>query len=160
MNKSAIFSKDRSQRFALTRVWDTEKPMVACIGLNPSTANEVNDDPTIRYLLKVLPLHGYGGLTMLNLFSLVSSDPSRLLTEYSNQRANEIVRGETIAGCKDVVFCWVNFKEAGLYSIKVISKFENALCFGITKAGNPMHPMSFVRRGIHPSNVTLSPFRR
>ena len=60
----AVFSPDRVYRYTLERVWAPpptkedfvmlgpqvfrEPRMVAFIGLNPSTADEANDDPTVR----------------------------------------------------------------------------------------------------------------
>ena len=48
MEKSAILSADRKYRYVLTRIWDEAKSTVVFIGLNPSTADEETDDPTIR----------------------------------------------------------------------------------------------------------------
>ena len=48
----AFFSKDRLYRYALWRIWDNELPKVLFIGLNPSTADEVKDDPTIRRCIR------------------------------------------------------------------------------------------------------------
>lgn len=49
----AIFSDDRKYRFALFRMWDLKAPNVMFIGLNPSTANEHDNDPTIRPRYKI-----------------------------------------------------------------------------------------------------------
>jgi len=46
--KNATFSNCRAYRYSLSRIWDKEKKFVLFIGLNPSTANEEADDPTIR----------------------------------------------------------------------------------------------------------------
>ncbi len=48
MQKDATLSEDRRYRYRLTREWDQEKPKVLFIGLNPSTADEIEDDATIR----------------------------------------------------------------------------------------------------------------
>ena len=48
----ALFSRDKKYRYALWRVWDFDSPSVMFIGLNPSTANEKVNDPTILRLLK------------------------------------------------------------------------------------------------------------
>lgn len=48
MLKNAILSVDRKYRYILSRTWDETKPTVVFIGLNPSTADEETDDPTIR----------------------------------------------------------------------------------------------------------------
>ena len=57
MKKNAILSDDRKYRYVLSRNWDETKPTVLFIGLNPSIADESEDDPTIRrFCCKVLNL--------------------------------------------------------------------------------------------------------
>jgi len=48
MKKDAILSEDRKYRYVLSRIWDESKPMVVIVGLNPSTADEKDDDSTIK----------------------------------------------------------------------------------------------------------------
>ena len=48
MKKDAILSEDRKYRYVLSRIWDESKPLVVIIGLNPSTADEKDDDNTIK----------------------------------------------------------------------------------------------------------------
>lgn len=47
----AELSEDREYRYRLWRQWDAQKPTLAFIMLNPSTADESEDDPTIRRCL-------------------------------------------------------------------------------------------------------------
>lgn len=58
----ATFSKDRLYRYQLWRIWDESKPYMNVIGLNPSTADETKDDPTIRRCLGFAKAWGYGAL--------------------------------------------------------------------------------------------------
>ncbi len=46
--KGALLSRNRLYRYALWREWDSNKGTCVFIGLNPSTANETEDDPTLR----------------------------------------------------------------------------------------------------------------
>ena len=48
MKKDAVLSEDRKYRYLLSRNWDDTKPTALFIGLNPSTADEKEDDPTIN----------------------------------------------------------------------------------------------------------------
>jgi hypothetical protein len=45
MKKSAILSECRTYRYELWQIWDESKPYAMFIGLNPSTADETDDDP-------------------------------------------------------------------------------------------------------------------
>ena len=68
---TAEFSPDRVYRYALYRTWGRDKRRVLFVGLNPSTADESVDDPTIRRCKGFAADWGYGGLIMANLFALL-----------------------------------------------------------------------------------------
>ena len=80
MIKSALISPDRLYRYDLLRIWNEDKPAVMFIGLNPSTADETKDDPTIRRCIGFARSWGYGQLIMGNLFALRSTKPAGLLS--------------------------------------------------------------------------------
>lgn len=61
MNKGAMFSKCRKYRYVLWRIWDDDKPRVMFIGLNPSIAGAIIDDPTIRKVIGFAKRWGFGG---------------------------------------------------------------------------------------------------
>lgn len=145
--KNAIFSEDRKYRYALWRIWDADKPKVMFIGLNPSTANENENDPTIRRVAGFAKDWGYGGVYMMNLFPLVSTKPEALNVFYdSKDHFIEDVRNlcslmETERKCQSVVFAWGNFKVAERRARLMCSQFINATCLGINKNGTPKHPL-------------------
>ncbi|MBA3483376.1 MAG: DUF1643 domain-containing protein, partial [Pirellulales bacterium] len=81
----ASFSLCRKYRYSLLRRWappqEPDKPALRyCmfIGLNPSTADERADDPTIRRCIRFARGWGYDGLVMANVFPLRSTDPKSL----------------------------------------------------------------------------------
>lgn len=79
MNGSAVFGEpSRIYRYTLDRQWHDEKPHLAWCMLNPSTADEIRDDPTIRRCIQFSNLWGFGGLTIINIFALCSTDPAAI----------------------------------------------------------------------------------
>ena len=74
--KNATFSSCRAYRYSLSRIWDKKKKLVLLIGLNPSTADEKVDDPTIRRCVNYAKNWGYGGFLMVNLFAYRTTLPS------------------------------------------------------------------------------------
>lgn len=75
MERSATFSACRTYRYALWRRWG-RGDYVMFIGLNPSTADETNDDPTIRRCIGFARAWGYGALCMANLFAFRATQPA------------------------------------------------------------------------------------
>jgi hypothetical protein len=142
IEKGAEFSDCGKYRYYLLRYWDIEKPFVLCVGLNPSTANAIDDDTTITNLCKLLPSLGYGGFYMANLFAFISPNPDDLRSCPDPLKDNDkwLMYLEGITA--EVIFCWGAFKQADYRAKKLISKFPDALCFGKTSKGKPMHPLA------------------
>lgn len=135
----AIFSECRKYRYKLWRYWDESKPIIVFIGLNPSTANETTNDPTIMKVQKIAKNLGYGGVHMLNLFAIISSKPEVLLTCSDPIGENDKYLAE--AKDHDVVFAWGAFKQATERARVVIDMFDKAQALKINADGSPKHPL-------------------
>lgn len=79
VTSSAALSDCQKYRYALHRQWDDTKRNVLFIMLNPSTADASHDDPTIRRCIGFAKSWGFGGLHVVNLYALRSTDPKELL---------------------------------------------------------------------------------
>lgn len=79
MESSAQFSPCRRYRYSLWRTWHgllpNAKGYAMFVGLNPSTADETNDDPTIRRCIAFAQSWGYEGLCVTNLFAFRATRP-------------------------------------------------------------------------------------
>ena len=75
---SAVLSPCRVFRYELWRRW-SDAPACVFVGLNPSTADETNDDPTIRKCVGYAKRWGYGSLCMVNLFAFRATLPKDML---------------------------------------------------------------------------------
>lgn len=84
MNHDTVFSPCRKYRYTLWRkvpVSFTFEPractgsVVMFIGLNPSTADEVKNDPTIRRCIDFASRWGFPHLCMCNLFGYRATEP-------------------------------------------------------------------------------------
>jgi hypothetical protein len=138
----AEFSKCRNYRYSLWRIWDDRKPYVMFIGLNPSTANEATNDPTIKSVCRIAKSNGYGGVYMMNCFPFVSTDPNKL-RDFGNTALNDHWLYKVSSVCNDIVFAWGSFdvvKELGRDK-ELEWMFPNAKALHINKNGSPKHPL-------------------
>lgn len=76
----AIFDEKQPDkyRYLLWRTWSPNRPKCTFILLNPSTADEIENDPTVTRCIKYAQTWGYGSLTVVNIFALRSTDPDAL----------------------------------------------------------------------------------
>ncbi len=76
--RSAILTRDRVFRYTLWRRWSDGQRYVNFILLNPSTADEVSDDPTTRKCVRMARSWGFDALCMTNLFAFKATDPRNM----------------------------------------------------------------------------------
>ena len=76
VQRTAEFSECRHYRYSLRIVWESSLPLASFIGLNPSTADEWQDDPTVRRCRNFAEAWNCGGLLMLNIFAFRATDPA------------------------------------------------------------------------------------
>jgi hypothetical protein len=149
----ATFSEDRRYRYKLWRRWDlSNKKTAVFVGLNPSTADEKKDDPTIRRVISFAKAWGCGGVYMMNLFAYVSTNPKELrLDDNREMNLDLIFRNgrECLSDGGVVVFAWGAFKEARERGATVAELFPNAVALEVNADGSPKHPL-YVRGDIVP----------
>jgi len=146
MERTAKISECGRYRFVLTRVWDAGLPRACIIMLNPSTADALVDDATVRALIRLLMELGYGGFEVVNLFAYRATDPRELAGANDPVGPmNDIYITGTVSRCDAVVCAWGAHKFVvqsmrGIEVQKLIAP-RTLRCFGTTKAGAPMHPL-------------------
>lgn len=72
--RGAIFSPDRKYRYFLHRFWGTG-PWVSFVCLNPSKADEEEDDNTVKRCINYARLWGFDGLIVANIFAFRATNP-------------------------------------------------------------------------------------
>ena len=141
-DKGAFFSEDRKCRYQLWRIWDHTKQFVMFVGLNPSTANEDNDDATIRRVMGFASRWGYGGVYMLNLFPKISTDPKQM-EEVTREEAkgNKVHLHNVMRVCDKIICAWGSFPQVALASKNVFFYRNNTYALKLNKDGSPHHPL-------------------
>jgi len=136
---------NKEYRYALHRVWDRCMSRLVFIGLNPSTADEKFDDPTVRRCINFSRRLGYGSMIMLNIFALRSTDPKNLLKHKDpigpiNDKhiVCEVLRHDTI-------IAWGNhgrLLDRGDEVIRLLGVAGTKIfCLGQNSDGSPKHPL-------------------
>lgn len=142
ISKTAQFSTCRKYRYALWRWWDRTKPYAMFIGLNPSTADETNDDPTIRRCIGFVAEWGYGGLCMANLFAFRATDPKNMMKHPEPiGPKNDYWLLELSRQAGIVIAAWGAKGEYKHRSKTACAALRDLKCLGLTKTGHPRHPL-------------------
>lgn len=138
------FSKDRRYRYYLY-IKLGFGPNINFILLNPSTADEVNNDPTVSRCIERANSYGYGGVIITNIFALRSTQPSMLYkTKDPIGPENDIniiiAANESI----EIVCGWGNHGthlNRGDEVREMMGKFYALSCLKLTSKGQPSHPL-------------------
>lgn len=122
--------------------------------MNPSTADETTDDPTIRRCINFAKSWGYGGILVANLFAFRSTNPQRLYTEQDPVgSANDFYIKEYSDKSKLTIACWGNHGNFINRSEEVCKLVNSLYCLDINKSGEPKHPL-YVKHNITPKPYT------
>ena len=76
---SAVFSECLRYRYELREVWDSSRPLVLWLLMNPSVACTANSDPTLRKTGNFARSWDYGGQLVANVHAYRATDKNRLL---------------------------------------------------------------------------------
>lgn len=142
MKSGATFSPCRKWRYTLWREWDSELPTMCVIGLNPSTADETKDDPTIRRCIGFARDWGFGKLTMLNIFAWRDTDPRGMKAAAEPVGADNDMAIIVATNTHHLtIAAWGvhgAFKDRGE---EVRAMLQEVYHLGLTKDGHPKHPL-------------------
>ena len=152
---SAYFSPCRTWRYSLTRdvaPLDGEGTCVF-VGLNPSTADETQDDPTIRRCIGFARGWGFARLKMVNLYAFRATDPRGLReAEDPIGPENDHVLSVVFGGSDLTVAAWGVHADPERVAAVMAWPLRPRVCLGLTKGGAPRHPL-YVR-----ADTDLAPF--
>lgn len=143
LRSAATFSPCRTYRYSLTRVWDRDAPACGFVLLNPSTADETANDPTITRCIGFARRWGFGSLLAVNIFALRSTDPKGLKrvddpVGPGNDRAiKRLIRNADL-----VVAAWGGHGRYLDRGARVRAMLpDDAVCLGVNADGAPKHPL-------------------
>ncbi len=150
----AVFSPDRVYRYALWRNWAPIGKRVLFVGLNPSTADETHNDPTIRRCIGFARSWGCSGIAVGNLFGFRATRPAAL--KKASDPVGEHNR-EWLATMSQVldltIVCWGNHGRFMQQDHSVIPLLVNPHCLQLNSSGTPAHPL-YLKKTLFPKSFT------
>lgn len=149
IKRGAEFSECNRYRSRLFREWDRRLPGIMFIMLNPSTADDEKEDPTVRRCIGFATRWGYGWMEVRNIFSLRSTDPGALYRERDPIGPdNPLIYSDD--NFDKIVLAWGNHgmhMGRGEQVIKMLWAMKKPICyFSMTDMGQPKHPLYLMNK--------------
>lgn len=155
---TALYSPCGLYRYALTRDWGPG-PRWLFVMLNPSTATEVRNDPTVERCERRARALGAGGFAVANLFAFRATDPRAMRAGADPVGPGNDAALADLAGRADAILCAWGAHGAHLGRGRAVAAGLRAtgrplLHLGLTACGEPRHPL-YVRYAAQPAAWTL-----
>lgn len=138
---SAIISPCGKYRYRLTR---GDKPRMAFVMLNPSTADADLDDPTIRRCVGFARREGAAGIEVMNIYAFRATDPKIMRAASDPFGDNDAHLGDLARRYSMIVCAWgasVPTDHARRTAIMLREHGAALYCLGRTISGQPKHPL-------------------
>lgn len=169
MTATALLSPDKLFRYRLRREWAPAKGTALFVMLNPSTADHLTDDPTVRRCRAFAAREDFGAIEIVNLFAFRATDPAELKGTWQAKigQANDRHIAAALAERPALVVAawgakpgehpgWLERARDVFATLKAAAGPRGVRCLGITAEGFPCHPLyrpsgqAFVRLERHP----------
>jgi hypothetical protein len=142
----AQFSPCGLYRYRLYRTWDLFLPTCLFVMLNPSKADEVDNDPTVERCERRARAWGFGTLEVVNIFALRSTDPTALYSAVDPVGpANDAAILAAAAGASRIICAWGTHGAFMGRGRKVREMLEGAghmlYALKVNQGGDPAHPL-------------------
>jgi hypothetical protein len=145
IESGAVFDVGGKYRYSLWRAWSAYNPRIAFILLNPSTADEERNDPTIRRCIGFARAWKFGSMEVVNLFAYRATDAKELLKiDNPVGEENNCYLVQAVERCSTVVVGWGSrgtLLGRDRQVLALLAGRKDVFCLGITKDGQPRHPL-------------------
>ncbi|MBI1173045.1 DUF1643 domain-containing protein [bacterium] len=142
----AVYSPDEAYRYRLERVWQAGAWRALFVMLNPSTATETQNDPTVERCERRARALGFGGFAVGNIFAFRATDP-RVMRAVADPvgPGNDAALCEMAAEADQIICAWgthgahLGRGEAVLRLLRATGR--PLFHLGLSQAGHPKHPL-------------------
>ncbi|MBV0913362.1 DUF1643 domain-containing protein [Anianabacter salinae] len=142
----AVYSDCERYRYLLTRVWDEGGKRALFVMLNPSTATEVQNDPTVERCERRARTLGFGAFRVTNIFAWRDTDPKKMRAAADPVGPENDAAIAESCGWADQIICGWGAHGAHLDRGRAVESLlrrtgRPLYHLGLTKAGQPKHPL-------------------
>lgn len=145
-----VFSRCRRYRYEWHHRW-SDGPVCLFIGLNPSTADDFQMDPTVRRCVDYAQRWGFGALAMANLFAWRDTDPAAMKRQPRPIGAGNDATLLRLAASADLVVaawgCHGNHRQRAATVRPWLPKLH---ALKVNRDGSPAHPL-YLKRALQAS---------
>ncbi|MGY6694408.1 MAG: DUF1643 domain-containing protein [Roseinatronobacter sp.] len=143
---SAIYSSCGAYRYVLTREWNVGSPRAVFVMLNPSTATEIQNDPTVERCERRARALGFGAFRVCNIFAFRATDPRVMRAATDPVGPENDAAIQESAQWADMVICaWgthgAHLSRGPRVASLLRSSGKRLWHLGVTKDGHPKHPL-------------------
>ncbi len=143
---SAVYSACERYRYLLTRVWDDTGSRALFIMLNPSTATELANDPTVERCERRARALGYGAFRVCNIFAYRATDPREMRAVPDPVGPeNDAAILDSLDWADRVICAWgthgAHLDRGPEVARKLRAAGATLWHLGLSKAGHPRHPL-------------------
>lgn len=143
---TAVYSECERYRYSLTRVWNPTGKRVLFVMLNPSTATEVQNDPTVERCERRARHLGFGAFRVTNIFAWRATDPRDMrAADDPVGPENDAALMEGADWADEVIAAWGvhgAHKGRGPEVAQLLARLNMPVFhLGLSKAGHPKHPL-------------------
>lgn len=142
----AVYSPCEAYRYALTRIWQDSAPRAVFVMLNPSTATEAQNDPTVERCERRARALGFGGFRVVNIFAYRATDPRVMRAQADPVGPGNDAALVEAAGWGDQIICaWGNhgahLRRGAAVEALLRAQGKPLFHLSLTKEGAPKHPL-------------------
>lgn len=143
---TAVYSDCEKYRYSLTRIWEPDRKKAFFVMLNPSTATEVQNDPTVERCERRSRALGFGGFRVANIFAWRDTDPRKMRAATDPiGPCNDAAIADGCDWADQIICAWGTHGEhrARGPQVEALMRATNLPLFhlGLSKAGHPKHPL-------------------
>jgi len=141
-DSGAVISEDGRYRYSLWRSWDRSVEPLTFVMLNPSTADALADDPTIRRCVRFARDHSFGGMRVLNLYAYRATNPRDMFRAVDPVGPENDSHFGDLGATTQVIAAWgAHARPDRVRQVLRILEGKPVYCLGVTQAGAPRHPL-------------------